>query len=163
LRQIEDELTSRYCEPSLTRKTGSQLHYEATMKKTRKSSEKRREHIGQRQRDPNNKESSDRSSSRLNAALKYAEAGLPVVPLHSEKMGGGCSCGNAHCDNPGMHPRTKVGVRGATTNRALIEKYWTKWPHANIGMPMGKGSGFLALVSEGSAGEKALRELEEKA
>jgi hypothetical protein len=132
------------------------------MKKTRKSSEKRREHRDQRQRDPNNKESSDRTSSPLNAALLYAKAGLPVMPLHGKTMGGGCTCGDADCDNPGMHPRTKFGVRGATTNRALIEKYWTKWPNAKIGVPMGKKSSLLAVVSEGAAGEKAVRSLEEK-
>jgi ParB/RepB/Spo0J family partition protein len=127
------------------------------MKKTRKSSEKRREHRDQRQRDPNNKESSDRTSSPLNAALLYAKAGLPVMPLHGKTMGGGCTCGDADCDNPGMHPRTKFGVRGATTNRALIEKRWTKWPKAKIGIATGAEMGIIAVIAKGEAGRATMR------
>ena len=66
-----------------------------------------------------------------------------------------CTCREADCDQPGRHPRTK----GPTTDRALIKKYWTKWPKARIGVVVGTESGVLALVAEGSAGEKTLRAL----
>jgi Bifunctional DNA primase/polymerase, N-terminal len=95
--------------------------------------------------------------SRLKAALLYGKAGLPVVPLHGVK-GGRCTCGDAACDQPERHPRTK----GATTDRALIKKYWTKWPKARIGVVLGRKSGVIALVTEGAAGKKTLHALEEK-
>ena len=97
-------------------------------------------------------------SSTIDVVLQYAAAGWPVFPLHSKRMNGSCSCNDPHCEQPGKHARVRI----ATTNPGKIKKYWNRWPHANIGMPMGKGSRFLALVSEGSAGEKALRELEER-
>jgi hypothetical protein len=105
-----------------------------------------------------NKVAYDRDhSSTIDVVLMYAAAGWPVFPLHSNRMNGSCSCNDPHCEQPGKHAR----VTTATTNPGKIKKYWNRWPHAKIGMPMGKGSSFLALVSEGSAGEKALRELEE--
>jgi hypothetical protein len=42
----------------------------------------------------------------LSAALRYASEGLHIVPLHGLKDGR-CTCGNADCYQPGMHPRTK--------------------------------------------------------
>jgi hypothetical protein len=45
---------------------------------------------------------------------------------------------------------------------ARIEKYWARWPKAKIGIALGTESGFLALVTEGAAGKKTLRDLEEK-
>jgi hypothetical protein len=68
------------------------------------------------------------------------------------------TCGKEHCEQPGRHPRTK----DATTNSALIEKYWSKWPKAKIGVVLGTKCGVIALVTEGAAGKKTLRDLEEK-
>jgi hypothetical protein len=94
---------------------------------------------------------------RMAMALLCASEGLPVVPLHGVK-GGLCTCGNDHCKQPGRHPRTKH----VTTKLALIEKYWSKWPNAKIGVVLGRKSGVIALVTEGAAGKKTLRDLEEK-
>jgi hypothetical protein len=72
------------------------------------------------------------------AALGYAGAGIPVFPLHSvtdER----CSCGKYPCGPgnkaAGKHPRTSDGFYSASTDRAAIEKWWSKWPDANIGTP----------------------------
>ena len=112
------------------------------------------------QRADKNKESRNSDLSRLNAALLYAAEGWPVVPLHSKMMSGVCTCGNADCDKPGMHPRTEHGVRDATTNRALIEKYWAKWPNAKIGIATGVDAGIIAVVIDGEVGRSSLKELE---
>jgi hypothetical protein len=98
----------------------------------------------------------------LKAALLYAAKGLPVVPLHSKKMGGGCTCGNADCDKPGRHPRTEHGVRDATTNRELIKKYWATWPNAKIGIATGVDAGIIAVVVDGELGRSSLQELEDR-
>jgi putative DNA primase/helicase len=104
-------------------------------------------------------ESSDSDLS-LKAALFYAANGLPVVPLHRVKRGGGCTCGNADCDKPGMHSGAKDGVLEATTNRALIEGYWTKWHNAEIGIATGVDAGIIAVVVDEDIGRRSLQELE---
>jgi hypothetical protein len=76
--------------------------------------------------------------STLQVALQCASAGLSVVPLHGKRMGGICTCdAAADCKTPGMHPRTGDGVRGATTDRQRVTRYWTKWPRAKIGIATG--------------------------
>jgi hypothetical protein len=91
------------------------------------------------------------------AAEKYAAAGLPVFPLHDTGMGGRCTCRNPDCTQPGRHPR----VPEATTDRSSIRRHWAKWPAAKIGVPLGSKSGLLALIIDGAAGRKSLKQLEE--
>jgi Bifunctional DNA primase/polymerase, N-terminal len=104
-----------------------------------------------------NKGAARPDTSVLDTAQQYGAAGLPVFPLHAKSIAGKCSC-NRKCSEPGKHPR----VKEATTDRKLIKKYWTRWPDAEIGMPLGSSSGFLALVVKGAVGQKTLRTLEEK-
>jgi putative DNA primase/helicase len=68
-------------------------------------------------------------------ALSYARAGIPVIPIHGVLDNGSCTCGAARCPAPGKHPRTKNGLRDATTDEDTIEKWFgpTRWPNANIG------------------------------
>jgi hypothetical protein len=100
----------------------------------------------------------DTEDGTLDVALRYASIGLPVFLLHNKNIAGKCSCPNSKCSEPGKHSR----VKEATTDSKLIKKYWTKWPDAKIGMPLGSSSGFLALVVKGAIGQKTLRALEEK-
>ena len=58
----------------------------------------------------------DQSTSRRREALRYARRGWRVVPMHTTKNGI-CSCEQAEaCERPGKHPRTKHGVKDATTD-----------------------------------------------
>lgn len=66
------------------------------------------------------------------AALSYAAAGVPIVPLF-EPVDGGCACGGNQCRHPGKHPRTPNGLTGASTNAATVAGWWERWPNANIG------------------------------
>ena|SRR5216683_1437575 len=129
----------------------------AIMKKQGKSDRKGRKNKDRRQRAPNNKESGDRPSSRLNAALLYAKAGLAVVPLHGLKDGS-CTCRDEHCKQPGNHPRTANGLQDATTNSTKIKRMWSRWPKAKIAVAF--GSGVTGVVVEGKAGREALKKLE---
>lgn len=79
------------------------------------------------------------------AALWYARNGIPVFPLHFPTQGGGCSCGKQDCDSPGKHPRTKHGLKDATTDPARIKAWWRERPDANIGIPTGAVTGFLVI------------------
>ena len=80
----------------------------------------------------------------LTAALGYAARGWPVLPLHTPHDGH-CDCGKPGCKSPGKHPRTKNGLKDATTDAATIERWWTLFPEANVGLATGAASGFDAL------------------
>ncbi|WP_166804971.1 DUF3987 domain-containing protein [Nitrosococcus wardiae] len=92
-------------------------------------------------------------------ALLYAEWGWRVFPVHTPIKGGGCSCRNPKCENVGKHPRTRNGLKDATTDPQVIEGWWCKWPGANIGIATGKGSGIVVIDidrKEGIDGEEAI-------
>jgi hypothetical protein len=63
------------------------------------------------------------------AALGYAERSWKIFPLR----------------NRGKEPRTANGVKDATSDAHQIEKWWTAWPTANIGLALGDPSGVDAL------------------
>jgi hypothetical protein len=73
----------------------------------------------------------------LDAALTYAERGVPVFPVWWI-VNGRCACGKADCDSPGKHPIGAVvpnGVKDATTDPVTIRAWWTRHPHANLATP----------------------------
>ena len=99
------------------------------------------------------------TTTMLDAALEYARAGLPVVPLHGIRQDGSCTCGRSDCASPGKHPRTRNGLKDATTSISAIRKWWSKnqWPNASIA---GVGGEFLCLdVDAKSDGPKSLEAL----
>ena len=97
---------------------------------------------------------------RARVALRYAMAGLAVLPLHGV-TNGRCSCGDDQCDRPGKHPRPKRGIAAATTDPEEIKRLWTKWPHAKIGMVLGGPTKLAALVANGEAGRQSLQAIKE--
>jgi hypothetical protein len=108
-----------------------------------------------------NQDADDSDSSTLGVALQCASVGLPVVPLHGKRMGGTCTCDDAaDCKTPGMHPRTRGGVRDATTDHERVKKYWTNWPNAKIGIATGGDAGVIAIGVERDIGRTNLKELE---
>ncbi|MGH2478449.1 MAG: bifunctional DNA primase/polymerase, partial [Ktedonobacteraceae bacterium] len=81
----------------------------------------------------------------LDYALKYARTGFHVFPLHSVTCGD-CSCGRDTCSSVGKHPRTKNGVKDATTDYRQICEWWSTWPEANIGIATGRISNGLYVI-----------------
>lgn len=69
----------------------------------------------------------------LDQALRYASMGWRVFACH-EPVANECSCGNLSCKSKAKHPRTARGLSDATTDPAIIERSWTLWPTANIGL-----------------------------
>lgn len=58
----------------------------------------------------------------------------------------------------GKHPIVRHGLKHATTNPEVIERWWKKTPDANIGFLCGKG--LLVVDVDGPVGRKALHHLE---
>ena len=114
------------------------------------------------------------------AALGYATRGIPVLPLHyplphrsglqpvasdhPPTLATGCSCRDPSCGQVAKHPLGSLvphGVKDATTNRARVPAWWTRYPQANIGLATGHT--FDVLDVDGPAGEAAIRTLAEAA
>jgi hypothetical protein len=99
----------------------------------------------------------------LDAALGYADRGIPVYPVHWPRPTPGgaalaCSCPRGPaCDRPAKHPLVHHGVKEATTDPDRIGRWWRRWPAANIGLATGVV--FDALDVDGPAGLTALRRL----
>jgi putative DNA primase/helicase len=93
----------------------------------------------------------------LDWALKYANNGYPVFPLHSVRNGR-CTCGKSDCNSIGKHPRTSDGFKSATTDEATIRRWWQTWPDANIGLPTGHKSGVVVVDADGAEGTRIVQE-----
>jgi hypothetical protein len=86
-----------------------------------------------------------REPSPLEAAVAYAERGLPVLPCHwptSERGGGhwaglSCSCGDPACSNPARHPVLPGDVARASADPRQVRRWWRRYPQANIGLATG--------------------------
>jgi len=96
----------------------------------------------------------------LDAALAYAARGWHVFPCHTPTAQG-CSCRKACGDRIGKHPRTKNGLKDATTDPEQIRKWWKTWPQANIGIATGAVSNLVVLDNDiYKGGDVVLRDLE---
>ncbi len=81
----------------------------------------------------------------LSAALAYARRGVPVFP----------------CEPGGKRPLTRNGHWDATTDPHAIERWWKRWPSANLGVPTGEKSGLVVLdVDPDDGGLESLARLE---
>ena len=111
------------------------------------------------------------------AALGYASRGIPVLPLHyplphhrgiqpvgddgqqaHPEVGTGCSCRDPSCSQVAKHPLGALvphGLKDATTNRARVLAWWTRYPQANIGLATGHR--FDVLDVDGPTGAQAIR------
>jgi putative DNA primase/helicase len=72
----------------------------------------------------------------LDHALDYASRGYAVFPCKADKT-----------------PYTLKGVKDASTDPDLIRQWWMRWPHAMIGMAMGKLSGIWVLDPDAPKGD----------
>jgi hypothetical protein len=89
------------------------------------------------------------------AAPLYAALGFPVVPMHTAQPGGGCSCADPGCSDPGKHPRLRGWQRLAAVDPARVGEWWRRWPNANLGLVTGRR--FDVLDLDGDQGVEALR------
>ncbi len=81
------------------------------------------------------------------AALSYAAQGWRVLPLHGPEMSG-----------KGKRPLLKKWPSLATTDPALIKRWWEQWPEANVGILT--GGGLVVVDVDGQTGRESLSALE---
>lgn len=91
-------------------------------------------------------------------ARAYAARGWAIFPIF-EALNGVCACGRDCGKNGGKHPRVTGGFKAATTEIATLDKWWKKWPRANLGIATGRISGLLILDIDGEKGLATLRAL----
>lgn len=92
-------------------------------------------------------------------ALEYAAQGRPVFPCHTPAEAG-CSCGRTDCSSPGKHPRTRRGLRDASTDPEIVETWWRRWPSANVGVLTGRPSGLVVIdIDPRHGGAESMRRL----
>jgi len=97
----------------------------------------------------------------LGWALAYAQFGWRVHPCFWIRQDGACSCGE-ECNSPGKHPIFRAWQRQATTDQALITRWWSRTPNANIAVATGPESGIFVLDVDGPDGERTLVDLERR-
>lgn len=98
----------------------------------------------------------------LRAAIRLTERGFHIFPVHSVRAGAICSCGSPHCGRVGKHPRTRNGLKDATTDPKQIVQWWTEWPDANIGLVPWLSGHVVLDIDPRNGGTESLAELETK-
>lgn len=94
--------------------------------------------------------------SQLEAALWWANEGIPVFPLWPIDADGTCTCGQSSCEpeRAGKHPMVKWREQ-ATTLRKRIRRWWKRHPDAGIGGAT--GDGLLVIDIDSKQGERDLK------
>ena len=95
------------------------------------------------------------------AALAYANRGWAVFPLHTP-VEGRCSCRQPECRDIGKHPRTRQGSNDASADLAVVERWWTSWPTANIAIACAPSNLVIIDIDPRHGGDESLRDLVEE-
>ena len=105
---------------------------------------------------------SEKLTKKAVAAWAYVERlNWPVFPCHSVRENGVCTCGNLACKDQGKHPWTEHGFKDASRDKGTIASWWSERPDANIAIPTGATSGFIAVdVDPRGGGTESLEDLE---
>jgi hypothetical protein len=98
-------------------------------------------------------------------ALAFAAARFRVfrcVFPRTYPTGVGCSCARGvHCDSPGKHPLETGWGQIATTDPAVISKWWKQGGCCNIGIVTGAASGIVVVdIDPRHDGDETLARLE---
>jgi hypothetical protein len=88
------------------------------------------------------------------AARVYAAVGFGVVPMHTARADGRCSCADPACPDPGKHPRLRGWQRLAAVDPAVVGEWWQRWPQANLALTTGRR--FDVLDLDGPQGVEAM-------
>ncbi|MFD1423405.1 bifunctional DNA primase/polymerase [Laceyella tengchongensis] len=89
-------------------------------------------------------------------ARRYFDMGLKPIPLCWPDRNGRCACPKNHTEakNIGKAPLLGEGYQEAEVTKEKIERWWTRWPDANIGILL-EPSNLLVVDLDG---EEAIQE-----
>jgi Bifunctional DNA primase/polymerase, N-terminal/AAA domain len=90
-------------------------------------------------------------------AADHARRGWHVFPLHVMNGAGHCTCGKQCGRDAAKHPMTKNGLKDATADVAVVERWSSIFGIHNIGIRTGADSGLVVLDVDGPEGLKQLR------
>jgi Bifunctional DNA primase/polymerase, N-terminal len=83
------------------------------------------------------------------------ELGVGVVPGAWITAAGRCSCEDARCGHPGTHPRDNRWPIEASTDPAVVARWWAETPDAALVVPL--TNAFHVIDAPAEAGALALR------
>ncbi|HYO52162.1 bifunctional DNA primase/polymerase, partial [Archangium sp.] len=100
----------------------------------------------------------------MRAADLYQQRGWRVLPLHSVRADGTCTCeprqDGKPCQNKGKHPRQYDWVNLASSDPDALAEWRARYPGANVGIATGFASGFFVLdVDPKNGGDATLARL----
>ena len=117
----------------------------------------------------------------MKSAHLYLPLGWRLLPLHSVRADGRCTCGHTEtapkvceCGNPtcsrhhgegsiGKHPRLPDWATAASNDADQAAQWSARWPGSNVGVATGRGSGVIVLdVDTYKGGAESLAALEAK-
>lgn len=94
-------------------------------------------------------------------AIRYAENGWAVIPLHGIDDDGSCTCRlGSDCDSPGKHPYWRDWPTKASSDVEQVKSWFDGVTPRNIGVVCGP-SGLVVIDIDGPEGEALLRPLVE--
>lgn len=106
--------------------------------------------------------------SPLSYARRYARLGWHVVPLWWPVKGEDgvlrCACGG-NCSTPAKHPISVVAIHGmhsSSTDEGQIERWWTRYPEANIGIVMVPSNLVGIDIDPRNGGNETIEDLESR-
>jgi hypothetical protein len=89
----------------------------------------------------------------------YARMGLPVFPLCPHDHAGMSPHHLHHCKSPGKRPLISRWQHAVVPTAEIIEHWFRKWPHLNIGLALGRVSGIVAIDVDGEQGAEFLNQI----
>jgi len=91
----------------------------------------------------------------LRDALRLAQAGLKVIPLHTA-VEGRCDCNRTPCPSAAKHPWLTDWVNGASDELNTILEWWKARPAANVGVACGQSGVVVIDVDPRHGGEDTI-------
>ncbi|MBO9108917.1 bifunctional DNA primase/polymerase [Agrobacterium sp. S2/73] len=88
----------------------------------------------------------------LELAQHYVAQGWPVFPCRSHAEEHGDQATGEVITLGEKTPLTPNGFKGATRFPRIIERWWSDWPDAAVGLPTGEKTGFFALDIDNKPG-----------